>query len=452
MTKVIDTNSEFKLPELQTRVSQKNSINSFDSLLAQFNKLISERQITVSRSLKFSFETREPKQAKLDPYYIRRIFDLLGKLQAALSEIVLIIDRIPCREFFMFYVNRLDLEIQNFMKLHHIRGKTVLNTFDFRRFLMRIQVLFLKVLAIYELFSSPQHLTYPSFNFITQYLENYWATIQKWVIKEAKLTKKRETLYSAHHKKVSLTSTELTAGLFALNQKLLKTIFSYYVIYRYGRINFHIKQYISKTLARLLLYIKQLHERIDIANLQIYMNPWDLLQILTKITNKLRVFHTFVSSHNNNGEPLQIDPQTIEEENQSFELFSSRKCIACRALYNSPLWVFIQQLANHLHLRIKLIDSYYLDQKALTEAIYEIPNVPAIKYKDRFYIINVGKERGLDLHATVKRELLDFFEQLGLYCEDQSQNQESGAKPEQISPNTTQPISVNEKKFIGGKK
>jgi len=387
---------------------------TFEEMVFELSKYINRRNITTSSSAHPLLQDA----TAIDPGYAQDLLREVESLRGGVAVMVAHMRQTRVMQFFMYFVRRFEKIASDFLQLLYPSGKSHLTETQIRTHLGKLQRVYVKVLAIYEVSVSED---YPKYDLIEKFLIGR---------KDLMLKVKNITEEYDKHDKLNLEpsdkfQTQLTEFLYFINLTIIRELYSYLVIYKFTISNPSTCRYITDSIARALFLVMEIQERLDVSSKTVYMKPADLFLKLFSLFSELKIFLNFTKKFTAEHERRKIfrvevpeypilDPDTQEPKGQ-IELFTSRKCDVCQAFFNSELWTFFEKLASKMQLRIKIYDIYFPTAESWAKGVYELANVPTIVFGDKAYWINPSVEpNNPDPHATIKRELLNFFEVLGL--------------------------------------
>jgi hypothetical protein len=392
--------------------------NLLETMVFDFTKYISQANIISPQSVHPLLQD----ETKIDPTYVRKLLLDIEQLNGGVAEMVASIENIKCPHFFMYHVKNFQRRTNDFTQLLNASGESLLTETQIRTFLSKIQENFLKILAIYDVFNSE---TYPEYDYIKKYLNEYRQQIIISTLYQVEEYNKQDNLNLNPGDKFQSEAAEF---FHLIHLSMLRTLFSYLTIYEFSNLEASTKKYITDSIARALLIINQVQERLDISTKTIHLKPDDLLhniyhiflelKIFVNFTNKYIQDHKFKMEIQDTRLPILDPSNNMPGPKDMLHIFTSRKCIVCQAFFSSELWEYLQNLCHELGYKIITHDIYFPTAEAWCKGVYGITKIPAFIFRERSIWINPEVEKGArDPHQTMKRELLNFLGVLGLYRE-----------------------------------
>ncbi|NVM28283.1 MAG: hypothetical protein HWN65_05535 [Candidatus Helarchaeota archaeon] len=375
-------------------------------------------------------------EVNIDPAYTQKLLQYIEKLRGAVSSIVADFNTQQLKDsfntFFMYFVNQFQKDARDLSRVLLASGESKLEEAKLFDYLTRLQVVFLKIVGIFEVIESEE---YPEIKYIKDFLDKYRESLVEVVSKKVEEAKKLEQMELEGNEKFE--AQELVEFLSLLFLTITKTLFSYLTVYLITEsITPSVKHYITNSIARTLAITTDLLEYFDVSSKTVLMKPDMLLNFLFQVFAELKVFVDFTQHYiastsfevaRQGGRATPSFLQVGEDKPKGvLELISNRKCVVCQMLYASSLWEYIQQLAHDLELQIKTYDVQFTIDAGWCRGVYGIRRTPTLKYQDKLYWITPVKEQGEgDPHRTVKRELLNLLGILGTY---QTQSDSNGGE------------------------
>jgi hypothetical protein len=404
----------------QTEADSLPLVKDLFDLAFSLNSYIGEKELLKSNSDIF-FEDL----AKGNPQKIQSLFKDIEAGRGIVSSMVADCKSNSCKDFLLYFVDRFQEKTSDIIALLSPAGESLLEESNLRNLLSKIQVLALKIIAVYEV-SKKQD--FPLLEYLDKYLEKYRYQFIEDLLKKHTEHKNKLDLWDQPADSDNYQS-DLVEYYPILHLKFIRTVFAYYTIYRFSDLEGGEKTFILGTIERVLVRLVTLQERIDLASSKITMKPEDVLQHIYALYNDLRVFcdytRQYISEHKTfilKDKPIQLPNLSgVERKNplqpeENLYLFIERSCAVCKYLFQTSLWEFLQKICYRLSLRLELynIDQRDMESKAFSKGVYDIYRVPTLLYKSKLYSINPVEEEGEEPHGTVIRELLEFFGVLGL--------------------------------------
>ena len=403
-------------------MTETDSLGHLRSLVYELTKHTNYKNVTDQMADPFS------EAPLLNADKTHAILRVIKELQGAVAGMLADHARIHDIDFFTYFTNRFQEYSGQLIEALDPSGELKISEEDLRKLLRKIQMTYLKALAVYEIY---QRNEYPSITVFEEKIIPFLEDVLDEVLQAIETNKLNQ--FQQHDQDwlrntVSFQS-ELVRVMPIFFLKSIRTIFMYYTLFRNSELHATIKRSITQTIARLLLRMMIIQEQIDGSKNKIDMKPGTLLKHLYRISNELERFLHFTheymtrfefNTHLSFSNPaiLKIlqDESTSTPQNREIEVFTKLACPGCQMFFQSALWTFLQQVARRLSLRIRVIDlENSEDALALSVGIYGIRRTPTLKFKDRVYKINPAKETGKNPHSRTMREILDFFNILGQY-------------------------------------
>lgn len=400
-----------------------DELEEFETGILSLAKYINQEEITRSTDTTYYKDETE-----IAPDYIKDVFRELEQLRIHIAKMVHQIRNIACPEF-MYFVNQFDQEVTDFLELvdapkNAQTRKSVLPVSQVRNYLCRLQLIYTKIIGIFELYQRDQ---FPNISYIREYLDRHRHTVLDMISEDIEEHELHPNDYyqELHH----FVDEGLALSVGVIHLRIIKILISYWTIYTYSDLPPSIQGFLTGTIARALYRLTTLHEKTESATKTIYMAPVDVLHLFHQLFGELQTFLAFseeyivgkatrgLISPSDRHQGVAGDAGSSRGIHAIAELFTSRKCAVCDKLFESALWGFLRQLTRQLGIRIRLIDTYFPQHDALCYGVFGIHQIPSLRYLDRIYYINPAEQAREDPHSTVKRELLDFFGVLGIYDE-----------------------------------
>ncbi|MHA1265096.1 MAG: hypothetical protein ACTSRS_07640 [Candidatus Helarchaeota archaeon] len=380
-----------------------------------------------------------------DPQVIQGLLADLETVRGLVSKMVATSDPIICKDFFMYFVDRFIERTADLIALLHPSGKTLLKESTLHHLLQKIQLLLLKIIAIYEVFHRS---TYPSLDYIQEYLSRYRYEFINELSAKIDTPKPATQLFQADDDLAPAHfESELVQYFPVVHMKVFRTIFAYYTIFAFSQLEATQKTYITTAIANVLDRIVEFQEHLVLVSNTIQMSPADILQDLSTLYSDLKIVteftETFIATHPDLPQNFTIPRiflPTAEDNMPTLPvyLFTSRECPVCDRLFQVELWPFLQRLCQHLNFDLKLIDTFLPEGTALARGVYDITRTPTLLYKRHAYPINPAKEAGPEPHGTVIRQLLNLFGVLGTVRYEYLEDEETPPTQTPIPPHRRQ--------------
>jgi len=349
----------------------------------------------------------------------------LTALGEQVAEIAMTHTHINCDQFLMYFINKYQKEVLDLHDFVQSSGKSMMALNQLQVYLKRVQLTYLKIIAIASVFT-PEFHPPNDLKYLMKYQilnrDDFIAMIRTRIQEDAT----KMNFFSSVD--AEPFDTEFIQYLDTVHLRVFHILFKYYTFYKYSNLPHSTKTYILSIIARLLTLITTIHLHTLPASVTINLPDTELLEIATKLDHLLNIF--IACATQSEEMPLKARfydqfrlPPSVKWGHEThlgaskrdvLLLFTSRKCPSCQKFFDSPLWEFLLDIAKLLEFQVQIIDIIHEADNAICKGVYGINQTPSLLYRSHVLWLNPAEEPSPDPHATMKRELLDFFGILGL--------------------------------------